>query len=114
MVIWRNDVPGQQADVESRQTTCGSRGKQPGRAGESGVRDLYAMLVDGGEPLLIGHGTGGDIYHPTWSPDGSQISFHSYQDGNSEIYIMDVDDSSQTRITNNPASDFSPAWSPNI
>jgi TolB protein len=36
----------------------------------------------------------------------------SDRDGNPEIYIMNADGSNQTRITNNPAGDSSPAWSP--
>ena len=42
----------------------------------------------------------------------SRIAFTSYRDGNFEIYVMDADGSNQIRFTNNPASDTSPAWSP--
>ncbi|MDE3091727.1 MAG: PD40 domain-containing protein, partial [Chloroflexota bacterium] len=49
---------------------------------------------------------------PAWSPDGSKIAFHSYRDGNWEIYVMNADGSAQTRITNDKASDTSPDWSP--
>ena len=41
-----------------------------------------------------------------------QIAFVSDRDGNFEIYLMNADGSSQTRLTNNPATDFQPAWSP--
>jgi Tol biopolymer transport system component len=40
-----------------------------------------------------------------------KIAFVSDRDGNSEIYTMNADGSNPTRLTNNPASDFSPAWS---
>jgi Tol biopolymer transport system component len=40
------------------------------------------------------------------------IAFASHRDGNDEIYRMNADGSGQTRLTNNPASDFEPAWSP--
>jgi len=43
---------------------------------------------------------------------GSRIAFESVRDGNGEIYVMDADGSNQTRLTNNPADDGSPAWSP--
>ena len=31
---------------------------------------------------------------------------------NSEIYVMNPDGSKQTRITNNPSTDYEPVWSP--
>ncbi|GAF96254.1 unnamed protein product, partial [marine sediment metagenome] len=49
---------------------------------------------------------------PSWSADGSKIAFSSGHDGNLEIYVMDADGSNPTRLTNNPAEDKHPAWSP--
>jgi hypothetical protein len=42
---------------------------------------------------------------------GSQIVFASNRDGNSEIYVMNADGSGQTRLTNHPSEDYSPAFS---
>ena len=42
----------------------------------------------------------------------AQIVFYSDRDGNAEIYVMDADGGNQRRLTNNPASDHSPSWSP--
>ena len=41
-----------------------------------------------------------------------QIAFSSDRDGNSEIYVMDADGGNQRRLTNNPAGDWNPSWSP--
>ena len=41
-----------------------------------------------------------------------KITFGSKRDGNNEIYVMDADGGNQTRITNNPAYDDQPHWSP--
>ncbi|GAB4429140.1 MAG: hypothetical protein Kow0031_09570 [Anaerolineae bacterium] len=41
-----------------------------------------------------------------------KIAFSSNRDGNNEIYVMNADGSGQTRLTNNPAPDVFPAWSP--
>ncbi len=49
---------------------------------------------------------------PRFSPNGSKIVFQSTRDGQPEIYVMNVDGSAQTRLTNNSAWDTSPAWSP--
>ena len=39
-------------------------------------------------------------------------AFHSDRDGNFEIYVMNADGTAQTNLTNNPAEDILPAWSP--
>jgi TolB protein len=41
-----------------------------------------------------------------------KIAFDSNRDGNHEIYVMNADGSAQTRLTDNPAFDEQPAWSP--
>jgi len=43
----------------------------------------------------------------------SRIAFTSDRNGNDEIYVMDVDGSNQTNLTNNPALTWMSAWSPN-
>ncbi len=45
---------------------------------------------------------------------GSRIAFvsGSLYASNDEIYVMDADGSNQTNLTNNPASDWNPSWSP--
>ena len=43
---------------------------------------------------------------------GGKIAFKSMRDGNVEIYVMNPDGSDQTRLTNDPEYDDSPAWSP--
>jgi len=51
------------------------------------------------------------IAPPAHSASG-RIAFVSDRDGNREIYVMNADGTGQTRLTNNPAWDGSPAWSP--
>ena len=46
------------------------------------------------------------------SPDGTRVAFTSTRDGNSEIYVMNMDGSNQRRITNHPGNDITPTWSP--
>jgi len=50
-----------------------------------------------------------------WGQDlqiGGKITFQSYRDGNTEIYVMNADGTGQTRLTNNGADDNNPSWSP--
>ena len=51
---------------------------------------------------------------PTPTPVAPQerIAFVSTRDGNDEIYAMNPDGSSVTRLTNHPARDWQPVWSP--
>ena len=42
----------------------------------------------------------------------AQIAFTSTRDGNSEIYVMDIDGIHQVRLTIDPARDYDPSWSP--
>ena len=53
--------------------------------------------------------------YPAWSSDGTKIVFSSHRDGNHELYVMDADGSSQTRLTNYepPETDSRPDyWGP--
>jgi len=42
----------------------------------------------------------------------TKIAFHSSRDGNPEIYVMNPDGSRQINLTNIPAKDTNPSWSP--
>jgi len=48
----------------------------------------------------------------SWSADGTRIAFSSDRDGNTEIYIMNSDGSSASRLTTSPFSDNQPSFSP--
>jgi hypothetical protein len=45
---------------------------------------------------------------PTPTRSG-RIAFDPFRDGNFEIYMMNADGAGQTRLTNNPAGDYSAA-----
>ncbi|MFN2511678.1 MAG: Ig-like domain-containing protein, partial [Pyrinomonadaceae bacterium] len=49
---------------------------------------------------------------PAWSPDGTKIVFHSFRDGNFEIYVMGIHGENQTNVTRSPTEDIFPNWSP--
>ena len=53
-----------------------------------------------------------DDADPSFSPDGKQIAFTSWRDGNAEIYTMETDRSNVRRLTNHPAFDNYPVFSP--
>ncbi|MFC1538447.1 T9SS type A sorting domain-containing protein [Candidatus Latescibacterota bacterium] len=56
-----------------------------------------------------------EVDYGTWftiSPDDSKIAFVSDRDGDTEIYIMDIDGTNQERLTNSDGYDVYPSWSP--
>lgn len=68
--------------------------------------------MDGGNPsdarppldAIIGYDSGRHIFN--------KIAFVSDRDGNFEVYVLDVELGTTTRITNDPALDSRPSWSP--
>jgi Tol biopolymer transport system component len=49
---------------------------------------------------------------PSLPVDLRQMAFTSMRDGNEEIYLMNADSSNPVNLTNNPARDWMPTWSP--
>jgi TolB protein len=56
---------------------------------------------------LVGLASGARDFYPSISPDGQSILFLSERDGSAEIYLMDLDGSSVSRLTfDNAVQDF--------
>ncbi len=57
---------------------------------------------------------GGRENMPSFSPDGSQVTFswNGEKEDNFDIYVKLIGAETPLRLTTNPADDFSPAWSP--
>jgi Tol biopolymer transport system component len=90
--------------------------------------DIYVMNADGSEVERLTNNPSWDEA-PSWSPNGMRIAFASTRNDtnpvdcdrcnattqascNYEIYVMNADGSDQTRLTNNPAPECYPSWSP--
>lgn len=76
-----------------------------GRSGK-----LYTIELDGtGLTEVLGSYTANG---PAWSPDGTRVAFWAEVNGNYDIYVLRLADSSVSRITTDPAQDSYPVWSP--
>lgn len=64
---------------------------------------------EGEETSLTASGTA--AASPGSEPQG-KIAYRSNRDGNWEIYVINADGSGETNLTNHPATEFNPAWSP--
>jgi hypothetical protein len=64
-------------------------------------------------PLPV-HPFGGIQDNPSFSSDGSQVAFtwRPPDSANDDIYVLKIGDLHATRLTSDPASEQSPAWSP--
>lgn len=76
------------------------------------------MSAGGSDQTCLTHNRADDG-GPTWSPTHAQLAFTSRRDGNDEIYLVSVTaglpgsgSSRQTNLTNHPANDWGPTWSP--
>jgi TolB protein len=70
---------------------------------------IYVADADGNSDRPVGDLEGSSI---ALARDGKRLTFYSNADGNLEIYTANVDGSGLTRLTNEPAQDVSPRWSP--
>ena len=81
----------------------------------SGNDDIFVVNPDGsGEINLSNHSAAED--GAAWSPDGTQIAFHSARTGNGDIYKLSVAGTgipTATRLTTNADAEQNPIWSPN-
>jgi Tol biopolymer transport system component len=54
----------------------------------------------------------GEIYHPSWAPDGRQIVFSAIANGLSDLYVYDLTPGTLRKLTSDSFTDLQPAWSP--
>ena len=79
---------------------------------ESGEPKVYLLQIETGQRELVGDFPG-MTFAPRFSPDGQKVIMSLLrEDGNSNIFAMDLRSRSTTRLTNSTAIDTSPSYSP--
>ncbi|WP_235905513.1 TolB family protein [Tautonia marina] len=73
--------------------------------------DIFRAEPDGSNLVRLTDAPGYDA-EGSYSPDGSQIVFTSFRDGDADIYVMDADGSNVRQITDAPGYDGGPFFSP--
>jgi TolB protein len=78
-------------------------------------RDVFLMNADGtGSHRIFQAAGGAGAAHPRWSPDGTRISFDSYDGaaGGFQPYLMNADGSNEHLVRVMPGENFGLDWSP--
>ena len=74
--------------------------------------DIFTINPDGTGAVDLTPDSAAFDNRPSWSPDGSRITFTSTRDGDPEIYVMNADGTGVQRLTTSAGVDTSASWSP--
>ncbi len=77
----------------------------------SGNAEIWVCDADGSNAFQLTSFGGPDCSSPRWSSNSSEIAATSIQEGQSEIYVIDLATAKTRRLTTNPADDGGPSWS---
>ncbi|MEP1781483.1 DPP IV N-terminal domain-containing protein [Reichenbachiella sp.] len=77
----------------------------------SGTYQVWSMKPDGADKKQLTYSKG-DKLMAQLSPSKKVILYYGNQDGNMEIYVMDLNSVQTNRLTNDNLMDIRPRWSP--
>lgn len=73
---------------------------------------VYDMNSDGSDPRLIGPTNVGSLFAPAISPDGQRLAFTAADGTNQHIWVMNIDGSGLTKLTDTSGHNVDATWSP--
>lgn len=77
---------------------------------EDATSRIYIVPFEGGNPILVTEK--GPSYLHGWSPDGNRLAYCAERGGQYDIYTVAVNGGQETQLTNLPALDDGPEYSP--
>lgn len=54
----------------------------------------------------------GEVFNPTWSPDGRRIAFVANDGGVFDLFVLNLEDGELRQLTNDAYAELHPVWSP--
>ena len=75
-----------------------------------GDMNLYKMPLGGGDPVQLTHEPG-DEFDAKWSPDGTEIAFHT-GGPTSYVFVIPAEGGTPVRLPSSPSGGGLPGWSP--
>jgi len=73
---------------------------------------VYVMNADGTNPVLMPNSGFTVTDSWSWSPNGSKFVFEPRGTGMGDIWTMNTDGTGLSNLTDHPARDYSPTWTP--
>ncbi len=67
--------------------------------------------ADGSNPVVL-FSTSHPIMSPVWAPNGHQLAYVSFEEGNSAIYVQNISTGKRQMVASGRGINSSPAWSP--
>jgi Tol biopolymer transport system component len=84
--------------------------------GDPGTSNIYQMSSDGKNRNKLTKTFNFESFQYDWSPDAKKLAYVKYNggygNGNQDIYLMNIDGSNSTKVTDDAAVETSPTWSP--
>jgi Tol biopolymer transport system component len=79
-------------------------------AGQPGSDQLVWVDAEGNAQLILD--TGNDFLYPRISPSGDRVAVTSFDGPNSDLWMLELNRNTLSRLTDHPGEDFGPAWHP--
>lgn len=76
-----------------------------------GKQHVFKVLMSAGEPQQLTTNDA-DNFAPQWSPDGSEISFHTLERGNRDVHVMSSAGGKSTPVAATASEELGATWSP--